>query len=221
MIRVFDENEQTIKLWLATLQDFLNAYCGHCNDYFVSEHTLAVKYKFRKISMGISASIFRLLQLILSCSCDSAFLLKVSKFLPAYAALFLRHYNIHRLLSVYQKESKQRGDQRTNLFIITEFGQRELRLKGHSANVDGGNAKLLPENRNCKGSLKQLNTDGRYLSGSGRGQILGDISFLKPSSFSLCPQTWQKWSAANKKFELRILTIKRQFMRNLLVKCSI
>jgi len=36
--------------------------------------------------------------------------------------------------------------------------------------------------------LKELNIDGSYLSGSGRGQILGVISVLKPSSFSLCPQ---------------------------------
>jgi hypothetical protein len=39
-----------------------------------------------------------------------------------------------------------------------------------------------------KDSLKELNIDGRYLSGPGRGQILGVISFQKASSFSLCPQ---------------------------------
>lgn len=74
------------------------------------------------------------------------------------------------------------------MFIITEFSQRELGLTVYSANVDGGNAKLLPENGKCIGSLKELNTGGRYLSGF-EEDILGDISFLKPSSFSLCSQT--------------------------------
>jgi len=149
--------------------------------------------------MEISASIFRL-QLILSWSCVIAFLLNVRKFLPTYATLFSRDCNLHKLLSVYQKESKQHEDRKTNLFINTEFSQKELGLTGYSANVDGGNAKRLPENGKWKGSLKELITDGRYLSGSGRGQILGVISFLKASSFSLCPQMWQEWSAANKKF---------------------